>query len=292
MEKEKKKGKGKIIAIIVTVMIIICIIIVGIFVGSKIIGNSNEKVTNSAIANNEINNKGTNNEKTTTNNNSQTENEVTTLSDSQLEQYIEQCFKARDGIDRKSIKKIEKYEEYETGKYIYLVYYYDKGDEYYETGNWIEVWLIDTTHSVNNPKVAWGAGTTADLFSNETIKEVKEDIKKNDILWKDYTKAVDNTTNRTTNSTIKQDNYQDDTYLKALAMKKWLDKDIIVSDFYNTTRCIYDGGITKNSDGSVSVHLKLYEEDIYEKCLIAHVSIEGAKRHETIIELTKEEATK
>lgn len=86
--------------------------------------------------------------------------------------------------------------------------------------------------------------------------------------------------------------YLDDSVLKVLAFKKWLEKDMYINMQYNYSNCVYTGKVTKNSDGSVSVSLTLYDEATYNECLQYNVPVEGASMGSTIIKLTKEEASK
>lgn len=279
MDEEKKKGKGRTMRIVIVVItVIICIAVIDFLVYSNMInkfkGNDISKKSN------------TTNQKS---NYSQEQEEKTTISEAKLEQYVERAYRDSGIGSKAEIDEIEKYEEYEKGKYIYIIYShmrnYSTGEMmYYNTICW-----IDTTESVENPKMyTCGIGDISKL--NQYIKEQKQKGIEYDYHLNDYKPLEEY--KGTLYSTVSQYNFQDDTYLKVLAFKKWLDKDVNVAYYYETEKCTYSGDITKNTDGSVSVLLKLYNKELYDNCLTYHMSIEQAKIYSATVHLTKGEATK
>lgn len=92
-------------------------------------------------------------------------------------------------------------------------------------------------------------------------------------------------------------NYKSDAELKVLAFKKWLEQDEYISlqyNYGNNPSCFYTGNITKNADGSVSVHLKLYpDKKLYEDAIKYTGSTDGVGTlGSATIKLTKVEATR
>lgn len=218
--------------------------------------------------------------------NSQVENQSSNFSDSDIEKFIEQSLNRYAGSDYRTIDKIEKYDEDGSGKYIYIVRYHElvtvNGDFHNE--DYIDVCSVDTTQSANEPQIEFtSVGSSSAIDS--TISQMKSKINWN---------ASGNSNNSTSSSTL---NYKSDTELKVLAFQKWLEQDEYISlqyNYGNNPSCFYTGNITKNADGSVSVHLKLYpDKKLYEDAIKYTGSTDGVGTlGSATIKLTKVEATR
>lgn len=218
--------------------------------------------------------------------NSQVENQSSKFSESELKKFIEQRFYHYGNEYYDKIDKIEKYDEDGTGKYIYIVYSQQyittNGINRYE--DCIDVCSVDTTQSANEPQVELvSIGDSS--YIDRTITQMKSKIN-----WD----TSGNLNNSTSGGTL---NYKSDTELKVLAFNKWLEKDSYISAQYyygGNSSCFYTGDITKNADGSVSVHLKLYpDKKLYEDAIKYAGSADGVGTlGSTTIDLTKFEATK
>lgn len=205
----------------------------------------------------------------------------TNFSDTDLEEFIKQDFKDSTDEYYDTLDKIEKYDEDGNGKYIYILRYHGivtvNGGS--RTQNYINVYGLDTTKSTSEPKVE--KVSVGDSYSLEsTIAQIKSKINWN----------TSGSSNSSNNSSL---NYKSDLELIILALKKWFEQDSYVEyQFNNTIPSVYDGKVTKNNDGSVSVALVLYVKDTYEQAIKYNVSVEGTKWASKIIKLTKVEATK
>ncbi|MBP3597074.1 MAG: hypothetical protein J6J60_06730 [Clostridia bacterium] len=271
MENKENKKKGKIIPIAVAIIVVVCIAVAIFFVSS----NNTE---NSANSNNNSNNE---------NNNA---SEVSSISEEEIEKYVELNFREfYPNEEVYKIDKIEKYEDCGNGRYIYIVYHNTYN---YRDGQYIYVYepIIKFVDASNPEKVRISSVTCRIENLEDTIQEYKAESDE-EKMWFTYSKS-NSSNNTSTSSDSSSNDYLDDLALKALAFKKWLDKDAYVSAQYDYSNCTYTGNITKNSDGSVSVDLVLYDKDTYEQCLQYRVPVSNAKLASTTIKLTKEEATK
>ena len=214
--------------------------------------------------------------------NSQVENQSSNFSESDIRKFVEQRYYKYNDENYDIIDKIEKYDEDGTGKYIYIVYSQRyitvNGNFHYK--DCVDVCSVDTTQSSEPQVELTSIGSSSALDS--AIERMKSEIN-----W--------NTSgNSTSSSTL---NYKSDDELKVLAFKKWLEKDEYISlqyNYGNNSSCFYTGNITKNADGSVSVHLKLYpDKKIYEDAIKYTGSTDGVGAlGSATIKLTKVEATR
>ncbi len=84
--------------------------------------------------------------------------------------------------------------------------------------------------------------------------------------------------------------YYDDDYLKLIGFEKCLDEDVSIKSAYNSGQCVHAEEVTKNSDGSVSVHVKLYIKEAYEYSRMYGMPLSEIASAD--VTLTKEEATR
>lgn len=286
MENQENKKKGKIIKIIVEIVAVICIAVIMFFVGAS---SNNSNNDNSINDNNSSNNQETSNK--------DNDNEVYTVSDTELKKYAELNYRhySRYG---ETMDKIERYEDCGNGRYIYIVYYYDwiPGTNDSEYSASIE--FIDVSGYPDEVKVSSSASDINNLYENIEARKKRSD---EELSWNVYDKTSisndndsnNNSSSNNSSSSATSNTYLDDKTIIGLALKKWLDQDSYTKTQYeDNIPSVYSGNISKNSDGSVNVHVTLYKEDIYEQCLQYNLDIDGAKWAERNIKLSKEEVTK
>lgn len=103
----------------------------------------------------------------------------------------------------------------------------------------------------------------------------------------DNVKVHEEDTTKNSNGTQQ---YYDDDYLKMIGFKKCLDEDASIKSAYNSGQFVHAEELTKNSDGSVSVHVKLYIKEAYEYSRMYGMPLSEAASAD--VTLTKEEATR
>ena len=200
------------------------------------------------------------------------------ISESELQKYIEQKF-YEENTDTDIIDKIEKYEEDGNGKYIYVIYSHYFSRITNTTEEDVNVYLINATYEELEIEETV---STSERYLDKTVQECKENFNYN-------THRSSSSSSNTSNTKT----YLDDTTLKALAFKKWLEKDEYINMQYQYNNCVYTGIVTRNSDGSVSVDLTLYDKANYQDNMKYTGNASGAGYYgKTTIKLTKEEATK
>lgn len=276
MENKENKKKGKVIAIAVAIVVVVCIAVAIFFVSS----NNTKKNDNS----------DNNNISSSNNDNNNNVSKVSSISEEEIKKYIELDFRGYYSSETDRIVKIEKYEERGNERYIYIAdtSRYNDRYKYAILESWF--YVIDASSYPEEVKVAYKC-TDTDVFY-EWIEKFKQ-MSDEEFSWHTYDKSdISNNSSSNSNSSSSSYDYLDDLALKALAFKKWLDKDTYVSAQYDYSNCTYTGNVTKNSDGSVSVDLILYDKDTYDQCLQYRVPVSNAKLASTTIKLTKEEATK
>ena len=94
-------------------------------------------------------------------------------------------------------------------------------------------------------------------------------------------------TNQNNNSTRQ---YLDNTTLQAKGLAKCLDQNMNIKSLLNSGDFVHKEEVTKNSDGSVTVHIGLYEKETYEYSRMYGIQIYEVAYDD--VTLTKEEATR